>query len=1175
MLSRYIIRKQDWGRHELSIERDGLTIGSAFENDLLLNHPTVSRTHAGICEVAGLFWLTNLSKSNGTLVNGKLTDLTYLDTGDTIQIGVFLIRTTVRQHELILEVERYFDSFTAGNRGAQLLTDPGLTIAEGPATILMENGAAIVAAALNAPAITPEAQEAPTLDLAPLAERSVRLRAVGKSLANSSEIKQVFQDLIQEIDLLFDSVVLPGVKDPNLDQWFGELIQEIDLIFEKLDSSDGRQRVVEISAASQNAEKVMIQVSDLQKLLARQRQQGAVLQVSYQGKIIPVQPTSRNSTLLLNKARLQRDLAGLLTSIIALPDEDRKDFQQAMTVFWERRKQAIENKQKLHDESVLRPQKPDPVLEEHNLYLGKWRFHWLPTSDLTMPWPRGYLFTVGAVTLLAVIVAIFAWEKMYSPGPVSSPHSLKAEELVDQSPLVMSRLRHKLVATGLVENKCAVCHPSGGSMQAQCIDCHQTSHFNPQVIAAHTQVGIGCTDCHTEHKGLKFEPGHVSRSMCVDCHRERPKHPKAVKADGHSLTAPHGGSIGYPIVDGTWVWTKPLNQHMVLPEYLSPREQFHLVHMAASVNQDWKCSGCHTSFATPAAIRAIDRNKCAVCHSQSLGVETSHQLDVLANQFHMDCASCHPQHGKDRQVIAALHPPGKEKPVISIGDAYRGGKAWEWTSLGARFGGMCLTDWTLFLSVIPLAATGFLVLDVFRRRQILQRLSGHVINFHEVPPKFADTRYADHWESAEQQELAKESAKQRPVPHPIINYETCIGCHACILACPQDVLGFDEQEHHAVVVNYEQCMEDTGCQQACPTVPQSCVLINTKLEIREPPRPLRKSAAEGFETFDVPGIYLVGDVSGVPLIRNAIREGRTAIDKIAEVLSQPPGVPDVEYDVAIIGIGPAGLAATARASEKGLRYLALEQGRRYATIAEKYPAGKYVAFNPFIPDDSQLGPIKLEGTGDLKERMISWWDESVAHLGLTIHEFEGCTGLEQNEGFFVVKTVKHPDGYRARKVILAIGNAGEPRKLGVPGETAERVRYRLKAASDFQNQKVMIVGAGNSAVEAAVDLAGKRQPDGTVVFPEEGGNEVTLVIRSDFPKDLTLENKMWVYYCIDKGRIKAFFGAAIREIRDDDVVLESVRGKKELATVPNDVVFAMVGSVPPKEFLSKVGIKYV
>ncbi|HNG95338.1 MAG TPA: FHA domain-containing protein, partial [Acidobacteriota bacterium] len=140
MLSRYIIRKQDWGRHELSIERDGLTIGSAFENDLLLNHPTVSRTHAGICEVAGLFWLTNLSKSNGTLVNGKLTDLTYLDTGDTIQIGVFLVRTTVRQHELILEVERYFDSFTAGNRGAQLLTDPGLTITEGPATVLMENG---------------------------------------------------------------------------------------------------------------------------------------------------------------------------------------------------------------------------------------------------------------------------------------------------------------------------------------------------------------------------------------------------------------------------------------------------------------------------------------------------------------------------------------------------------------------------------------------------------------------------------------------------------------------------------------------------------------------------------------------------------------------------------------------------------------------------------------------------------------------------------------------------------------------------------------------------------------------------------------------------------------------------------------------------------------------------
>ncbi|MCS6884404.1 MAG: NAD(P)-binding domain-containing protein [Acidobacteriota bacterium] len=1051
--AKFIVRRKDIVTDELVIESDNLTIGSSTENDLLLNHPSVSRLHAGIAIIEGDFWIQNLSKSNGTLVNGSPIEIVQIQPGDTVQIGVFILKIDLDNEDIIIEVERTVDSVAAGNLGNRLLGDPRAAMAAGKTALLSQDILKVL--------------EGSGFKTAPLAKASGRL-----------------------------------------------------------------------------------------------------------------------SGLLGTTGRLQRGMTGLLTSILALPEEEQKRFQQTMDAFWERRKLAqTGGAQKLADKSELHPKEIAPEYKQFNLHLGKKRFNWRPTADLIRPWPKGFLLTFGSFILLIGAIAIFFWEDLYSPGNVSAPHAATESDRINLASF-LPESGILLAAKTTAGNKCSACHAAAGPMQKTCIGCHTTEHFNPQnAIAAHNAAGLACVDCHTEHKGTDFRPATVARTMCFDCHKANPSHPKARKQTGEPLGIPHGGRLGYPVVNGEWKWTEPINKKIQIPdaEILDPKGKFHFVHMRGDRNNTARCTDCHTSLDKP---KEIDQKKCAVCHTVEYDpqgnpqdIEDVQKLTSLAGTFDIDCNSCHIQHSESPALVATLRPAGgrgrklTSEQVYKVDTVYRGGSAWEWTSFAAKFGGLTPAGWAMLLSLLPISIIGFVLFDSRRKRKTQDKIKGKEIEIGKSRSEPADIKYALKWDQ-EWIKRAEEAAKLRPVPQPIINYSTCIGCHSCILVCPQDVLGFDEQEHHAIVVNYEQCMEDTGCQQACPTVPQSCVLINTKKTIREAPKPLRKGASEGFETEHVEGIYLVGDVSGVPLIRNAIKEGRIAVEKIAEKLKAEGRVPAAEYDVAIVGIGPGGISATARAAELGLSYIALEQSCKYSTIAEKYPAGKYVAFNPFNPTDPPLGAIRLEGPGDLKENMLRWWDEACAKLKLKINEYEGCTEIVKEKGFFIVKTKKNPAGYKARKVVLALGNAGEPRKLGVPGEVEGRVEYRLQDPSAYKGKHIVVVGAGNSAVEAAVDLTGKRQPDGTVIFPKEGANEVTLVIRSDFPKDLTLENKMWVYYCIDHGKIKAYFGAAIKEIREKEVVLAKTRDDQIIGTIPNDIVFALVGSIPPKEFLQKVGIKY-
>src|SRR5262249_7951945 len=404
-------------------------------------------------------------------------------------------------------------------------------------------------------------------------------------------------------------------------------------------------------------------------------------------------------------------------------------------------------------------------------------------------------------------------------------------------------------------------------------------------------------------------------------------------------------------------------------------------------------------------------------------------------------------------------------------------------------------------------------------------------------------------------------------PHPVINAQICIGCHACAESCPHDVLAVINGIAAAVAI--DQCVEDTSCQVECPTNPKSCVVVNTSKVIPERKVPRRD---QKFMT-NIPGIYLIGDVSGVPMIKNAINEGAAVIDYIVEEFRQTRDQAEdsgaADYDVAIVGIGPAGLSATAIAKQRGLKYIAVEQDQVLATIQHSHQAGKLLYFKP--DGVKVMGSIPLPDVPAPKEVIIQSWTEAMRSHRLRINEFESCVDIKPDKGAFVVTTEqdnpKQRMLYKARRVILAIGNHGAAMRLKVPGEDLkivvtptepvlpascdrcgikrvgqdqycqacgvkyvgaippayedDKVKYRLSDPNHYQAKNCLVVGAGNSAIEAAVDLAAYRSADGGRIVGWRD-NTVALVIRSDFKIDLRLGNKMRVYECIDEGRIKVY-----------------------------------------------------
>jgi thioredoxin reductase (NADPH) len=382
--------------------------------------------------------------------------------------------------------------------------------------------------------------------------------------------------------------------------------------------------------------------------------------------------------------------------------------------------------------------------------------------------------------------------------------------------------------------------------------------------------------------------------------------------------------------------------------------------------------------------------------------------------------------------------------------------------------------------------------------------------------------------------------------HPHVNNTYCIGCATCTMVCPEgDVLGMIGGK--AVIINGYKCIGHGICADACPVGAITMVLASPSVGANLP------TLSSEYET-SIKNMFIIGELGGLALIKNAVNQGRECIDNIRARLAaaKPPSAPDVA-DVLIVGAGPAGLTASLRAIEFKMNYITLEESEIGGTVA-KYPRQKLVMTSPVeFPLYGKFKKTELP-----KENLMEFWLKVMKRADFKCNTGEKVDNiLKAEDGIFTVSTAKGQ--YRAHHVILAIGKMGSPRKLGVKGEELPKVMYRLIEADHYVNKKILVVGGGDSAVEAAMGLA------------HQVGNTVTLSYRQGSFSRIKDRNAQRIEDCIRKGKLKALFNSAPVEFLEDRVILD-VNGAQQ--TLPNDFVWIFAGGEPPTAFLKKIGIGF-
>jgi thioredoxin reductase (NADPH) len=383
--------------------------------------------------------------------------------------------------------------------------------------------------------------------------------------------------------------------------------------------------------------------------------------------------------------------------------------------------------------------------------------------------------------------------------------------------------------------------------------------------------------------------------------------------------------------------------------------------------------------------------------------------------------------------------------------------------------------------------------------------------------------------------------------HPRIDTTYCIGCATCTLVCPEgDVLTMLGGK--AVIANAHQCIGHGLCAQACPVGAISMVMASPSMAADMP------YLTPQYET-TIDNLFIIGELGGLALIKNAISQGRECIDVVAKRIADAESagsVPGV-YDVLIVGAGPAGISASLRAIENKLSYITIERDDIGGTVS-KFPRQKVVTTTPLeFPMYGKLNKTELS-----KEHLLAFWD-----MVLNRADFNVCTDAKVEDvkkgpdGLFTVRTATQR--YRARSVVLALGRSGTPRKLGVKGEQLPKVMYRLIEADHYTNKRILVVGGGDSAVEAALGLA------------QQKGNQVTLSYRGQAFTRIKGRNARSMEESIRAGKVKVIFNSMPAEFRQDAVLL-SVAGK--LQRIPNDFVWIFAGGTPPYEFLKKIGVGF-